>query len=470
MADESPSLQNLFDELGFPPSEHQFLLRLFSSSDPFAGLPGADLEATHSRDQSGQLSSTSIARRLASTSLWQVIILLSGVDFTLTCRPRSERANQLRPPPHHRPSGFREGLERRDLVHYEEEWTSIIATDPESLFSELRQQLASDNEHPCLESPELPEHSKASENVASPRTVGPPSPSVYDSETGEPPNSVVSLNETRGTQDNCGTSQDPRTLNEPGSFEQLIQSFPRPPGRNQTVWDQSCPRVSSDSQRALQKDSTQANTSTVASSQIKSVTILPRISRFSEEFSDSNPIREQDSSSICAKANTSALDTSGLGNLSTGSSGISLPPSIEISTVVNARDVSSQVPPRSPGTSFRGGQQVKPEISHQTQERGSQYIIFPEYPSQVRPISEVIRRQRTFNSIFEGCPASIASSPRYYQKTPLRISSRPSRFSFSSGKKSTQKCKRVLKRFVKKLRHLLCRARKRPGTPSTLTH
>jgi hypothetical protein len=401
------------------------------------------------------------------------------VDFTLTCRPRSERANQLHPPSHHRPSGFREDLEGRDLVHYEEEWTSLIAADSESLFSELLQQLASDNEHPCFESPELPQHSKAPENVASPRSLGPPSPSIYDSETGEPPDSVVDLNATHGAQDNCEISQDPRTLNEPGSFEQLIQSFPRPPGRNQTVGDQSCSRVSSGFQRVLHKDSAQANTSTVASSQIKSVTSLPRISRFSEEFGDSAPIGEQDFSSICAKANTSAIDTSGLGNSSTGSSGISLPHSIEVSTVVNSRNFSFQVPPLSPGTSFRGsrppidhhkGQQVEPEISHQAPERGSQYIAFPKYPSRVRPISEVIRRQRSFNSIFEGRPASIAYAPRYYQKTPLRISSRPSRFSFSSGKKSTQKCKRVLKRFVKKLRRLLCQTRKRSGTQSTLNH
>lgn len=73
MADESRSLENLIEELGFPPSEHQFLLRLFGSSDPFAGLPGADPEASYSRNQSGQNSSTSIARRLASTRLWQDI-------------------------------------------------------------------------------------------------------------------------------------------------------------------------------------------------------------------------------------------------------------------------------------------------------------------------------------------------------------------------------------------------------------
>ncbi|KAF9248097.1 hypothetical protein DTO006G1_8616 [Penicillium roqueforti] len=157
------SLHDLIEELGFPPSEHQFLLRLFGSSDPFAGLP-PDLEASHSQDQSRQLSSTSLARRLASTRL-------------------CERANHFRLQSfQHRPSDFPEDSEGRDLVHYEEEWTSLIGADSESLLSELFQQLATDDEPPCLESPELPEHHKTSENVTRPGSVEPPCSSVYDSE------------------------------------------------------------------------------------------------------------------------------------------------------------------------------------------------------------------------------------------------------------------------------------------------
>ncbi|KAI2686224.1 hypothetical protein CBS147332_2909 [Penicillium roqueforti] len=157
------SLHDLIEELGFPPSEHQFLLRLFGSSDPFAGLP-PDLEASHSQDQSRQLSSTSLARRLASTRL-------------------CERANHFRLQSlQHRPSDFPEDSEGRDLVHYEEEWTSLIGADSESLLSELFQQLATDDEPPCLESPEPPEHHKTSENVKRPGSVEPPCSSVYDSE------------------------------------------------------------------------------------------------------------------------------------------------------------------------------------------------------------------------------------------------------------------------------------------------
>ncbi|CAI7656672.1 unnamed protein product [Penicillium glandicola] len=466
MADESPSLYNLIEELGFSPSEHQFLLRLYGSSDPFAGLPGADPEASYSQDQSGQLSSTSIAHRLVSTRLWQDIPSLSG-----------ERANQFRLRSTHRhPSDLREGLEGRDLVHYEQEWTSLIATDSESLISDLLQQLVTDDEHPCLEPPELPEHPKASENATRPGSVGPASSSVYDNEIGEPPASVDNLNEIPGTQGNCEASQEPRTLNHPGSFERLLESFPRPPGRNQTVEEQNSSHVYPKAPRVPQKDSAQANTSTLTSSQIKPVTSLPRISRFSEDLGDNNPIEEQNSSNICAKADTSALDTSGLGNTPAGCSGISPSSSINTPTVVNTQSVSLRIPSPSPNASFRElrlpidyheGRKVNPESSHQAQEeRAHQYTIFPEYSSRVRPIGYVIRKQHSLRNIFEARPTPTAS-PRYYQKTPLRISSRPSTISFASGKRST-KCKRNLKRLFKKLKRLLCQTRNRSS--SALKH
>ncbi|CDM34432.1 hypothetical protein PROQFM164_S03g001156 [Penicillium roqueforti FM164] len=428
MADESPSLHDLIEELGFPPSEHQFLLRLFGSSDPFAGLP-LDLEASHSQDQSRQLSSTSLARRLASTRLWQDTPPSSG--------------------------DFPEDSEGRDLVHYEEEWTSLIGADSESLLSELFQQLATDDEPPCLESPEPPEHHKTSENVKRPGSVEPPCSSVYDSEKGEPPDSVDNLNETPETQGNCEVSQDPRTLNHTGSFKKLLESFPRPPGRDQTVVDQDFSHVYSATQRLSPKDSAQANTSTLTSSHIKSATSLPRISRFSEDLVDSNPIGEQDPSRVCAKADTSALDN----------------------TVVNTRKISSQIPSPSPSAScgelplpdYHEGQQVDPETSDQAQERANQekYTIFPSYSSRVRPISYVIRKQHSFHSIFEGC-STPTDSPRYYQKTPLRLSTRPSIISLASRNRSTPKRKRILKRFVKKLKHLLCHTPKR--TPSAFNH
>ncbi|EKV06455.1 hypothetical protein PDIG_69680 [Penicillium digitatum PHI26] len=468
MADESPSLQNLIEELGFCPNEHQFLLRLFGSSDPFAGLPGADIEANHSRNQSGQHSSTSFARRLASTRLWQDIPPFTG-----------ERANQARLRSTNRcPSDFREGSEGRDPVHYEEEWTSLIGTDSESLLSELLQQLATDEPH-CPGSPKLTEYPKASENITRPGSVEPPSSSVYESETGEQPSPVDSLNESPGTQGNCETSQDPRTLNHPGSFEQLIESFPRPPGHNQAVRDETFSHVDPDAQRVPPKDSAQANTLTLANSQIKPATSLPRISRFSEDLKDSNPIGEQDSSNFCAKADTSALDTSGLGNTSTTSFKLSSPPSNDTSTIVNTCNISPRIPSLSPGVSFRDlrlpsdcheGQQVDFESFHQAQEHANRftYTIFPEFSSRVRPISVVIGRQHSFRTIFEG-RATPTASPRYYQKTPLhRISACPASLSFASGKRSTSKRKRTLRRCVKKLKTLLCRTRKH--TPSSLNH
>lgn len=223
------------------------------------------------------------------------------------------------------------------------------------------------------------------------------------------------------------------------------------------------------------KDSAQANTSTLASSQIKPATSLPRISRFSEDLGDSNPIGEQDSSSICAKADTSALDTSGLGNTSPSSSRIS-PPSY--STVTNTQNVPVQIPSLTPSASFgelrlpvdyHEGQQADPESSHQAQERANRYTYtpFPEYSSRVRPISYVIRRQHSFRTIFEG-RATPSDSPRFYQKTPLRISTHLSTVSFASGRRNTSKPKRIWKRCVKKVKHLLCRTRKR--TPSALDH
>jgi len=70
MADNPRSLQDLIEELGFPQSERGFLLRLFGSSDPFAGLSIADIEPSRS-NQSSRLSSTSLARRIASLRLRQ---------------------------------------------------------------------------------------------------------------------------------------------------------------------------------------------------------------------------------------------------------------------------------------------------------------------------------------------------------------------------------------------------------------
>lgn len=238
--------------------------------------------------------------------------------------------------------------------------------------------------------------------------------------------------------------------------------------------DQDFSHVYSATQRLSPKDSAQANTSTLTSSHIKSATSLPRISRFSEDLVDSNPIGEQDPSRVCAKADTSALDNSGL---PTSSSGISRPCSNDTSAVVNTRKISSQIPSPSPSAScgelplpdYHEGQQVDPETSDQAQERANQekYTIFPSYSSRVRPISYVIRKQHSFHSIFEGC-STPTDSPRYYQKTPLRLSTRPSIISLASRNRSTPKRKRILKRFVKKLKHLLCHTPKR--TPSAFNH
>ena len=367
---------------------------------------------------------------------------------------------------HRLSSDFREGSEGRNLVHYAEEGISLIGTDSESLFSELLQHLVADDE--------APEHLKVSENVARPRSVAPASSSVY-SEIGEPPESVDNLNETPGTQRHCEVSQDSRTLTHPGSFERLLESFPKPPGYNQTARRQSFSQVHSDALRVPPKYSAQANTSTLASSQIKPSIGSPRTSRFSEDLGDSNPIGEQGFSSICIETHTSALDNCGLGSTST-CPGIASLSRNDTSAAINTRNISPRAPSVTPRPSFRDlhlstdyheGQQVSVESSHQAQRRSNRYTIFPESPLPIRPIGYLIRRQPSFHTIFEGYP-SPRETPRYYKKSPLRISTRPSTISFNSGRKSTPKHKRALKRFGKKLKHLLCPIRKR--TSSALNH
>jgi hypothetical protein len=74
MADNMPSIQDLIEELGFPLSEQEFLLRLFGSSDPFAGLSFGDIEPSCSRSLSSRVSSTSLTHRIASLGLRQAKI------------------------------------------------------------------------------------------------------------------------------------------------------------------------------------------------------------------------------------------------------------------------------------------------------------------------------------------------------------------------------------------------------------
>lgn len=76
MADDTSSLCDLIEDLGFLPSEHQFLLQLFSSSDPFAGLPGADLEPNHSEVESLQRISIDLAHEIPSVGLRQEVFSL----------------------------------------------------------------------------------------------------------------------------------------------------------------------------------------------------------------------------------------------------------------------------------------------------------------------------------------------------------------------------------------------------------
>ncbi|KAJ5467595.1 hypothetical protein N7475_005347 [Penicillium sp. IBT 31633x] len=460
MADDTSSLCDLIEDLGFLPSEHQFLLQLFSSSDPFAGLPGADLEPNHSEVESLQRISIDLAHEIPSVGLRQEV-------FSLVERlSRSERANQSHLSSTQPPTRVTtQGLEGRNSAHYEEEWISLIAADSESLICELSKQPVSDDETPRPGSLGPSQFAEASGNIACSNSALFSSSSVYDSEPGELPDSLYDCNETPGAQD-PEVSQDPRTSNDSWTFEELLESFPTPPARDQTIGERTPPHIVSETQRVLPKDSTRANTPIVISSQVNSVTSSYRTSRFSENLGDSDLIGEQDSS-ISAKADTSALDISGLANTPYSSLGISSQSSIGTSRAVYNLNISLQAPPPLPRGSIRDlfrpvghleGSQENIEDSPRAQERATQYKVFPT-SSSIRPISCVLRSQDSFASIFKA-RSSTTTSPRYYRQHPLRNFPRASLSSFTARKRITPKRKAVLKRVVEKLRHLLRQTRK----------
>ncbi|KAJ5129799.1 uncharacterized protein N7515_005838 [Penicillium bovifimosum] len=208
MADNNTSL-SLIEELGFAPSEHQFLLRLLSS-DPFSELSPTDLETSHT--QSLPLRSSNLASDLSSTSLRQDI-------YSFTKRPVLANVHTR---------GSHESSEGRQTSQYAEEWTSLIAADSDSLISELYHQPLQDNEAPHPEAPQLPPNPGTFENDVRPGSAEPTSSSIYSGESGEPPDSFDVRSEAPD-QGDCEVSHYPRTLNRSGTFEELLESFPTPP-------------------------------------------------------------------------------------------------------------------------------------------------------------------------------------------------------------------------------------------------
>ncbi|KAJ5773888.1 hypothetical protein N7457_008784 [Penicillium paradoxum] len=445
MANSTPSSRHIIEELGFSPSEHQYLLRLFGSSDPFAGLPGADIQDSHSHIESFQVDSADLSRRVASVGLRQDI--------------SPERTNQPDiSSPHAHTSGSRQGLEGRNLVHYAEEWISLIAVDSESLLRELSQQLVSGDETSRSASPELPQYPKTSENFTLSRPAEVSGSSVYDSESGEAPDSPPECNESPRTQGDNEASQDPRALNSSGTFEELLESFPSPPSRDQTGRPLPLSHIHSETEQVLPEDSAPANTSTFASSQIHSVTSLNRPSRFSEDLSDSDHVVEQDCSSVCANPDTSSvLDISRLVNTPLSSPRSSPQSSLGTSRAVYNLDFSLRHRPQLPRASARDllsfnppeGPRGKTQDSPQTQERRTRYNLFPATPP-ARPISCIIRSQDSYVTLLEG--PLPKTPPRFYRQNPLCKFPRVSLSSLTARRRSASKHKTFVKRFVGKLR------------------
>ncbi|KAJ5582977.1 hypothetical protein N7535_001597 [Penicillium sp. DV-2018c] len=423
MADYNSSPSELLEELGFAPSEHQFLLRLLSS-DPLSGLSHTDVETSDTpplRPHSSNLASSP-----DTTSLRQDIY--SSINERVQQLHLSESQGHT--------SSSHKGSEGRETSNYAEEWTSLIAAESESLISELNQLPVSDNEAPH-ESPQLPPYPGKSANDVHPGSAEYAASSVYSSsESGEPPDSFDIRSETPGEQVDYGVPQDPRTLNGSGTFTELLESFPTPPNHTGTTRERSFSH-----HRVPSKDSAPANTWSFVSNRVSSVISSPRISRFSENLSDSGLIGEH-------QADTSALETSGLVlNTPPTSPGLSTPPSL--GTSLKDR----RLQPSQSGTQGNLENSVRP------QKRAFQYSAFPKSLPRVHLSSYKLRRQCTHATLFNECHTP-KSTPRFYRQRSARIYSRPSVNSFATRGKPKSKCHSALKGFAQDLKNQLRRARR----------
>ncbi|OGE50172.1 hypothetical protein PENARI_c018G05852 [Penicillium arizonense] len=207
MADEYRSVLEVLEDLGVPPSDHEFLRRLYSSEDPFPGPSNAELDPTAGNRGPARLSAANLANTLAEPACVQ--------------RPPSTPQEQ------------------RDPVHYGDEWVSLISHESNSLISELRGQ---------LESPE---------DIRRPGFAEPPGSSVYDSDRGEPSN----FHSDPPTPGPSGYQQAslPRTPARNNDVEDLISSFPRPPVFNSPKGKQALSAIAPGEQQGIVETSTKAN-------------------------------------------------------------------------------------------------------------------------------------------------------------------------------------------------------------------
>lgn len=283
-----------------------------------------------------------------------------------------------------------------------------------------------------------------------------PSSSVYDSESGEPPDSLDDCNETPGIQGNNKATRASRNSNRSGLFEELLESFPSPPRRDQAAAQQTLSHIPPGTEQALPRDSIQANTSTITSSLVSSVTSSHRDTRFSQNLRDSGLAGGCEFSRVRVNADTSsAIDINELASSPISSTGISPASSIGTSRAVYNLNVSLRVPPLPRAslrdllsiTHFQKSQHNLSGDTPQETERSSRYNVFPA-SSPVRPTSRIIRSEDTRATLLGGTLPK--TPPRFYRKNPLRSFPRASLSSFAT-RRSTSKAKAFVKRCVKKL-------------------
>jgi hypothetical protein len=370
----------------------------------------------------------------------------------------SERSNHItEAPTSNNTSESREGPQGRNPVHYEEEWVSLIAAESATLISDLLQYPVSDDEAP---QPGFPE---------------PPGSSVYDSDTGEAPDSVTGPDQNPGTPSNYPILPDPATLSSTVALKEILESFPLPPSRDSTGGERIFPNVHPTSLSLIPTISAQANISTLDRNEATDCTSSSRLTEsllgdiFSAEEQSSTGLRDAIIETY-HNADPSLCGISELRNTPASSPDISTPSYINSPVVVEPHRISRQFhlpisqPLRSP---------PEPENCLPSQTRRSQYSVFPRLVSPESGHDYELRPPRRVNSQYIGHRKRRRTS-RFNRQTPtpLRISVRASTVSIASKPlpplPPVSKPKKDLKFAVEKVKLLLRQTRNFSLSPFVL--
>jgi hypothetical protein len=264
------------------------------------------------------------------------------------------------------------------------------------LISELSQLPVSDNEAP------------------NPGFHDPAGSSVYDSDVSDLPGSIIGLDLNAGTQNNLPILSDPSDSIQTITFEEILESFPRPPASDSPVGDQITPGTHRASRQVIPINSSQANISTLGS-------------------------RE---SNHC------------------------IPPPVSLSSSVNSRTFVESRPNSWRSCSFREvylpivpslSTPLEPEDFLQSQELANRHSAFPPLVRSELELGSATVHRHQFNTDFIGLRTRTAP-PRHYRQSPLRVSSRTSLVSIAS--KPLPPLPKPKKNFKDRLKlflpHLLC--------------